>query len=85
MDEMLYTDMSFMNYNVDYKMCFFKGILFTKNMLITMCYSSLHKRVSQGKRLSYHSVSYLLLPSLPNYPSAYPPKFAIMLNLALQT
>ena len=50
-----------------------------------MCYSNLHKRVSQGKRLSYHSVPYPLLPSLPNYPSIYPPKFAIMLNLALLT
>ena len=37
MDEMLYTDMSFMNYNVDYKMHFFKGIPLTKSMLITIC------------------------------------------------
>ena len=42
---MLYTGMSFMNYNVDYKMCvcvcvfgfFLQGTLLTKSMLQTIC------------------------------------------------
>ena len=66
MDEMLYTDMSFMNYSVDYKVIFKGYTAYKEYVDYNMCYSSLHKRVSQGKKLSYHSVSYLLLPSLPN-------------------